>query len=609
MTTNTKIPSHVRDWIGDGLFQHVPSHVIVVDRDYQVVAANSSFVNVFGEAEGKHCFEAYKKRQSPCNGCMTAKTFEDGEVRITDTDGVDKDGNHAHYVVHIAPVRNDNDEITHVIEMSYDVTESHSLQRQYNLLFERVPCYVAVIDRNLKVVRANELLRNTFGDRVGEQCFRVLKQSDEKCADCPALKTFADGGSYTSRQVGISKDGNLTTYVVSTAPLSRAGDECEYVIEMAVDVTESEELSARLLREGHFRKKLTESAIDAIVAGESDGTIQIFNPAAADMFKVDATDVIGKRRLSDFLPDDFLISAAEGKGSLQIPDTTVVDSDSQELPVRLSGTVLKEGNRVIGAAAFLQDLREYKKLEKEKLDNERLAAVGSTVAQLAHGIKNILTALQGGMYVMQSGIKKGSTERTNKGWEMLERNIDRITVLVKGFLSFSKGRTPKAVLTDPKAIAHDVVEFYKTAAGDRGVELLCDCSNDVKMASMDEEDIHTCLENLVSNAIDACQASSRKNSTVSVNVFDQNGTLVYEVSDNGIGMDCEIKNKVFTTFFTTKGLGGTGLGLMVTRKIVQQHGGTISIESTKEDGSTFRIELPRERLPKPVQEDNGASNH
>ncbi len=536
MPTNVNIPSHVRDWIGDGLFQHVPSHVIVVDRDFKVVAANSSFVRAFGEAKGKYCYEAYKKRQSPCEGCMTAKTFEDGEVRITDTDGIDKDGNHAHYVVHIAPVRNDDNEITHVIEMSYDVTESHSLQRQYNLLFERVPCYVAVIDRNLRVVRANELFRNTFGDRVGEQCFRALKQSDEKCADCPALKTFADGGSYTSRQVGISKDGNLTTYVVSTAPLSRAGDECEYVIEMAVDVTESEELSARLLREGHIRKKLTQSAIDAIVVGESDGIIQIFNPAAADMFKVDANDVIGKRSLSDFLPADFLSATAEGKAALQIHDTTVVDSDSQELPVRLSGTVLREGDRVIGVAAFLQDLREYKKLEKEKLDNERLAAVGSTVAQLAHGIKNILTALQGGMYVMQSGIKKGSTERTNKGWEMLERNIDRITVLVKGFLSFSKGRTPKAVLTDPRSIAHDVVEFHKAAARERGVELLCDCSSDIDLASMDEEDIHTCLENLVSNAIDACQTSSRSNSTVTVNVFEQEGTLVYEVSDNGIGM-------------------------------------------------------------------------
>jgi len=253
MATAPEIPSHVRDWLGKGLFEHVPSNVIVIDRQFNIVTANSSFIEVFGDAEGKYCFQAYKKRESPCDECLTAKTFEDGEVRITDTEGIDKNGHPAHYVVHIVPIRDEQGEISHVIEMSYDITESQTLQREYNLLFERVPCYVAVIDRNFRVVRANELLRNTFGDRVGEQCFRVLKQSDERCVDCPAMKTFADGGSYTSRQVGIDKQGDITRYVVSTAPLSRSGRGCEHVIEMAVDVTESEKLSARLLREAHFR--------------------------------------------------------------------------------------------------------------------------------------------------------------------------------------------------------------------------------------------------------------------------------------------------------------------------------------------------------------------
>ena len=436
MTSTTEVPTHVQHWIGGELFQYVPSNIIVIDREYRVVTANSNFVEVFGEAKGKYCYEVYKKRNTPCEHCITANTFEDGEVRISDSKGIDKDGKPAHYVVHSAPLHDENGEITHVVEMSYDVTESRYLQRQYNLLFERVPCYVAVIDRDLRVVRANEMLRKTFGDRPGEQCFRLLKQCDEECADCPAIKTFADGKAYSSRQVGINKEGELTCYVVSTAPLSSSGREFEHVIEMAVDVTEAEELSRRLMREGHFRRKLTQSMNDALVAGEANGTINIFNPAAEEMFEVDALDVIGKKQISDFLPKEFFPFVQEGKKTVHLPETDVISAGGEVLPVRLSGTVLKEGDQVMGMAAFLQDLTEYKQLEKEKLDNERLAAVGSTVAQLAHGIKNILTGLQGGMYVIKSGIKKGSTERTNRGWEMLERNVERITVLVKGFLSF-----------------------------------------------------------------------------------------------------------------------------------------------------------------------------
>ena len=599
METTADLPSHVCEWIGHGLFEQVPSSVIVIDRELEVVAANSNFVRMFGEATGKHCYEVYKRQDRPCEGCQAITTFEDGVVRISDTHGVDKNGQPAHYVVHIAPIEDEAGEITHVIEMSYDVTQSRLLQRSYNLLFERVPCYVTVIDRDYRVVRANELVRETFGDTVGGHCFTLLKQCDTRCAECPAMKTFADGQSHTSRQVGINKSGELTAYVVSTAPLSSGGRRFEHVIEMAVDVTESEQLSEQLLRESQFRHRLTESAIDAVVAADASGTIKMFNPAAEKMFEVDALEVTGKRQMSEFLPADFVDTVAAGGSSLQLPVTAVRNTKGEVLPVRLSGTVLKEGDHVLGAAAFLQDLREVKRLEREKLDNERLAAVGSTVAQLAHGIKNILTGLEGGMYVTRSGIKKGYTERTARGWDILERNVRRITILVKGFLSFSKGHTPKVVPTDPNRIAEDVIDLFRHATQNAGVELLYDPDPIIAEAHLDPEDIRMCLENLVSNAIDACQASSKEDQVVTVRVSERGGKVIYEVSDNGVGMDYEIKKKVFTTFFTTKGMGGTGLGLLATRKIVQEHGGQVEMESAPGEGSVFRMVLPRRSLPAP----------
>ena len=119
-----ELPAEIRTWIGRQLFEHVPNNIAVIDRNFNVVVANSTFKAVYDDAVGKRCYEVYKGRKSVCEHCMAARTFEDGKIRVNDEDGIDKEGRLAHYVVHIAPVYDEVVEIPYVIEMSYDLTET-----------------------------------------------------------------------------------------------------------------------------------------------------------------------------------------------------------------------------------------------------------------------------------------------------------------------------------------------------------------------------------------------------------------------------------------------------------------------------------------------------
>ncbi|MFC1601022.1 nitrogen regulation protein NR(II), partial [Candidatus Sumerlaeota bacterium] len=245
------------------------------------------------------------------------------------------------------------------------------------------------------------------------------------------------------------------------------------------------------------------------------------------------------------------------------------------------------------------DITHVKQLEQDKLAAERLAAVGQTVAGLAHGIKNIITGLEGGMYVVGSGLKRNDSERMAQGWEMLEENIARISAFVKEFLEFARGRQANVQLIAPNDVVGKVIGLYHDGAALAGVTLEAELADELAAAPLDEEGLHVCLANLVSNALDACDMSDGEEKRVWVRTREQEGALIYEVADNGCGMDYDVKQKVFTNFFSTKDTGkGTGLGLLTTRKIVQEHGGTVSFESTEGEGSVFRLEFPRDRLPK-----------
>jgi signal transduction histidine kinase len=234
-------------------------------------------------------------------------------------------------------------------------------------------------------------------------------------------------------------------------------------------------------------------------------------------------------------------------------------------------------------------------LEQELVTSERLAAIGQTTAGLAHYIKNILAGLKGGTHTLNVGLDKNSMEKVKKGWPIIQNNVARISSLVADLLSYSKEREPEFEPCCPNAITEDVCQLMEEKAQGHHVKIVRDFDKSVGEASMDPKTLHRSLLNLVSNAIDACifDEAAGKEWRIQVRTTLENAeTLRFEVSDNGCGMSDEVKERLFSSFFSTKGGQGTGLGLLVTQKLVQEHGGEITFASQEGEGSTFAIRLP-----------------
>ena len=238
-----------------------------------------------------------------------------------------------------------------------------------------------------------------------------------------------------------------------------------------------------------------------------------------------------------------------------------------------------------------------------KVRSERLAAMGETVASLSHSIKNILQGLRGGADVVEMGLKKGDVKLANNGWGILKRNLDRIINLTMNMLAYSRPRELEIELTRLGPLLDDCASLLKDQCDSRGVALIVDAEADMPPVPIDSGQVHQALMNLLTNALDAVEPEA---GVITVRAAmkarakgDAAGTAGLEaqiaVIDNGPGIPPEKVGKIFEPFFTTKGLRGTGLGLAVTKRVVDQHGGTIAVKSVAGKGAAFLISLPAER--------------
>ena len=232
-------------------------------------------------------------------------------------------------------------------------------------------------------------------------------------------------------------------------------------------------------------------------------------------------------------------------------------------------------------------------ITRVKIDQKELATLGQSIALLSHGIKNILEGLQGGAYVVDEGFKDGDLEFARKGWNIVSKNIYDITDVVKNVLYSSKNRPLKYDIASPGQLVEDSIALFEEKAAAMLVKLRQQINPYVPDIKVDVGSVRQMLNNLIWNALEAClNDKKKKNHFVSVktDVYDDLH-MMFEITDNGLGMDQNTQRNIFEEFYSTKGSGGTGLGLAVVEKVVNKHGGRIEVSSKPGKGTKFTVIL------------------
>jgi len=459
----------------------------------------------------------------------------------------------------------------------------------YEVLFNEVPCYISIQDRNFRILKTNRRFRESFGTKEGATCYQVYKNREEKCPVCQLEKTFMDGQSHKSEETLIGPDGKAVDVIVYTTPILNKKGEIVAVMEMSTDISEVKYLQ-RKLKESQERLLYLFEEVPCYISIQ-DRNLRIVR--ANRKFKEDFGDEIGsscyavyKHRDEECL--DCPVAATFADGNVHTSEEIVTSKSGESIHVLVTTAPVRNLNGEISHVMEMStNISEIRNLQSQ------LESLGMLVGSISHGVKGLLTGLDGGSYFIKSGFDRDDMERVRRGWTILERNVGKIRNMIQDVLYYAKDREPAWERVNPLDLAENVAKLFEEKAEKLGITFHKSFEKDLRPFDGDPRALRSMLVNILENSMDACRMDRVKPShTVHFRVWESMDHVFFEIQDNGIGMDRETREKLFSLFFSSKGMEGTGLGMFIANKIAIKHMGKISVDSTSGKGSKFIVRIP-----------------
>ncbi|MQL52477.1 PAS domain S-box protein [Desulfofundulus thermobenzoicus] len=453
------------------------------------------------------------------------------------------------------------------------------------------PLAIMTADNHMKISfvnRAWESLVGYTGNEVeGKDLSELLGLLQAKMMETGTTERNP-GFPVPGKQLNITgKNGQLIHVTLDTTPLMR-GDTREGTIIYVMDI--SAEVKYDNLKQ--TAATILEQMLGGVIAVDASGKVTMFNRSAEQITGIEASHAIG-RSLTDLFPkvapEKLVPLQALQKGAPVGPVEEQWNFQGKNYILLTSADVLREKNgRISGAVTVFHDITQLRHQQDLDHNREKLAVVGQMAAGMAHELRNPLTSVKGFAQLLGERL---ADEKNKEYLNIIIREIDRTNEIIRDFLLLARPRSPRGELVDLNQLLNDLLPLIESQCLLTEVDLVRCQDPALPVIPGEPDQLKQVLLNLIHNALQAMEGREKKTLTLATHYLPDSGEIKVVVRDTGTGMSPEVLKRLGTPFFTTKD-AGTGLGLTVSYRIIENHGGRVEVESHAGAGSEFRLYLP-----------------
>ncbi|GAA3401256.1 PAS domain S-box protein [Paenibacillus hodogayensis] len=464
----------------------------------------------------------------------------------------------------------------------------------FDSAFKHAPIGMALMDTSGRFLKINEALRRLIGYDEAELLNRMfidISHPDEIYKEVVQADLLLSGrlDSYRLEKRYIHKEGHCVKAVLHTSVVRNGRGMPLYLIAQ-IEGRDCPETGRETRRYEELYRLVTEQSQDVIAFCSANMDILYISPAVTVLLGYAPEEMVGRNEVDYRHPED-----------PQLPQIWSEDRYGQTSRYRhkeghyvwFDSTVriVRDENGAVDSILLLaKDITEQTKTMELLNNSERLSIAGQLAAGIAHEIRNPLTAIRGFHQLMQNGGAK------QQYFDILSSEINRIESILTELLMLAKPQQVKFDHNDIVSLLVQVTSLLETQAVLTNIRLAIRCEHRSLYLRCDENQIKQVLINLIKNAMEAMPEGG----DVLIEVQAAEDRLHIEVSDKGKGIPNHVLAHIGEPFYTTKEKG-TGLGLMITQRIIANHQGSMKIDSRFGEGTTFRIEFPLGSEPKAAE--------